>query len=135
MPARAVYLGAFRERCFAGKTLADQIGTCREESKASRARSGGPRAAQHLSIFVKPPRRAKEALAAKAKAEQELRALALQLETAVARAHECEEKERLAEESASKLKVILIMRRFFLQNECQTFFSRICTGCSCRSCS
>ncbi len=51
-------------------------------------------------------RRAKEALAAKAKAEQELRALALQLETAVARAQECEEKERLAEDSAAKLKVI-----------------------------
>ncbi len=52
--------------------------------------------------------RAKEALAAKAKAEQELKALALQLETAVARAHECEEKERLAEDSASKLKVSLL---------------------------
>jgi hypothetical protein len=49
--------------------------------------------------------RAKEAVAAKTKAEDELRALALQLDTAVARARECEDKERSAEDVAARLKV------------------------------
>ena len=49
--------------------------------------------------------RAKEAAAGKAKAEQELVAVTLQLETAMARAHECEEKERLAEEMSAQHKV------------------------------
>ena len=63
--------------------------------------------------------RAKEALAAKAKAEQELQALTLQLDTAVARAHECEEKQRLAEDSASKLKVSSLL---FLLERCVDMF-------------
>ena len=44
-------------------------------------------------------------MAAKTKAEDELRALALQLDTAVARARECEDKERSAEDVAARLKV------------------------------
>ncbi len=44
-------------------------------------------------------------MAAKTKAEDELRALVLQLDTAVARARECEDKERIAEDVAARLKV------------------------------
>jgi hypothetical protein len=53
--------------------------------------------------------RAKEAVAAKATAEQELRAVSLQLETALARAQECEEKERLAVETCAQHKVSCIL--------------------------
>ena len=91
--------------CVAGKALADQIGTSREESKASRIRFVGLgfwRGLFNVQCYL---RRAKEAVAAKTKAEDELRALALQLDTAVARARECEDKERRAEDVAARLKV------------------------------
>ena len=67
-------------------------------------------------------------MATKAKAEHELQALALQLETAVARARECEENQRAAEDVASQHKVshaiTCLLRLSDIQRIVTTFFSQ-----------